>query len=78
MDELSADLDKILEKQFAVLRKRILTLMSRREKRIAKQLTAASRTSRAPVARKKQQPAVSASRRGRKKYHSSSSESESD
>ena len=82
-DDLAAELDKIFEKEFAVLRKRILTAVARRERRLLKQASAVSRTSRAPTAPRKREkapvePSAPTKRAPRKKYHSSSSESESD
>jgi len=66
-DDLSVEVDKILEKVTADLRKKLTTLIMRREKKLLKSVPTASKaTVRKP-----------ADAKSKKKYHSSGSESES-
>jgi len=66
-DELSDELEKILDKSFNDIRKRITTLIIRREKRLLKQAKTALKTSRAPIGRKL--------KKNKRRYHSSSEDS---
>jgi len=69
-DDLAEELDKILEKSFNDIRKRLTSLIVRREKRLLRQIKTAQKTSRAPIARTKP-------KKSKKKYYSSSEESSS-
>jgi len=65
--DLTAELDKILDKTFSDLRKRLTTMITRREKRLLKPSRASTT--------KKEKPTPAPTRRT--KYRSSSSHSES-
>lgn len=65
-DDLAEELEKILQKSFNDLKKRLTTLITRREKRLLKQANIALKTSRAPIGR---------TRKIKKKYYSSSEDS---
>ena len=64
-DDLSTEIDKILTKVTDDLRKKIGTLISRREKKLLKSVPKPSKPSKKPADSKK----------SKKKYHSSASES---
>lgn len=66
-DDLTAEVDKILERVTADLRKKLVTLISRREKKLMKSTAPSHKAS----ARKP------ADGKSKKKYHSSGSESDS-
>lgn len=55
MSNMEAELDSILDKELAILRKRVLSLMIRREKKLARDVQRATKESCAPQ-RTKAQP----------------------